>query len=443
MKTNACLRATAWCLWLCCLLLAACAPEDETVHRDERGLAVTARLPSNLPETPGGEVWLYVFDASDRLVLSRCFGGGLREMAACLLPLDRGDYTVALLAGIGLPEPTEPESATLPAFVQWSKEMTGGASDVLSGMQRATVPPTGFSKAVVELAQGYAGLRLPLLRLRLTMPSGELLPYVRAAGYTRRVVVEAVDPQTHGIALRRTFPLQQQDNGAYEITLPLSAGTYSLRLWADYVQSGSMSDCFYLTTDGLEQIAIRTSPYTACTDEKDAAAAFLPLVVLPEEGTTCTASLARPLARYRLVATDVEGYLALVANGSCPPLEELTLHVEYDGFFPAAFCVERNEPCDALRGIAYTLPLPLPAEYSTELQLCNDWIISSTERASVTLTVTLTDRQGTVVSRTNDVRVDYRRGQLTTLRGKFLTAGKSPGGVSINEAWEDDVVIDF
>ena len=96
-----------------------------------------------------------------------------------------------------------------------------------------------------------------------------------------------------------------------------------------------------------------------------------------------------------------------------------------------------------LRGIAYTLPLPLPAEYGTELQLCNDWIISSTERASVTLTVTLTDRQGTVVSRTNDIRVDYRRGQLTTLRGKFLTAGKSPGGVSIDEAWEDDVVINF
>lgn len=70
------------------------------------------------------------------------------------------------------------------------------------------------------------------------MPSGELLPYVRAARYMRRLVVEAVDPQTHGIALRRTFPLQQQDNGAYEITLPLSAGTYSLRLWANYVQSG-------------------------------------------------------------------------------------------------------------------------------------------------------------------------------------------------------------
>ena len=47
------------------------------------------------------------------------------------------------------------------------------------------------------------------------------------------------------------------------------------------------------------------------------------------------------------------------------------------------------------------------------------------------------------MSRTNDVRVDYRRGQLTTLRGKFLTAGKSPGDVSIDEAWEDDVVIDF
>ena len=154
-----------------------------------------------------------------------------------------------------------------------------------------------------------------------------------------------------------------------------------------------MSDCFYLTTDGLEQIAIRTSPYTACIDEKDAAAAFLPLVTIPAEGATCTASLARPLARYRLVATDVEGNLALVANGSCPPLEELTLHVEYDGFFPAAFCVERNEPCDALRGIAYTLSLPLPAGYGTELQLCNDWIISSAERASVALAVTLTDRQ--------------------------------------------------
>lgn len=62
----------------------------------------------------------------------------------------------------------------------------------------------------------------------------------------------------------------------------------------------------------------------------------------------------RSLAKYRLIAEDVEDYRTLteIEPDKYPPLEELIATVHYEGYFPNEFNVTTGKPVNSITGFA-------------------------------------------------------------------------------------------
>ncbi len=181
-------------------------------------------------------------------------------------------------------------------------------------------------------------------------------------------------------------------------------------------------------------MGVNTGAYTACTDYKDAAYAYLESVSVTAEGGGTAVALERPLAKYRIVTKDIDRYRQLEG---VPPLEELTVGVSYDEFFPSSFNVVTGRPNDAVEGVSYGCAPSWEADAEGNAALASDWVLVNGAESGVRLTVTVTAADGSTVCRTTGVSVPYRRGQLTTVSGNFLTAGLGGGGVDIDTGWDD------
>ena len=151
-------------------------------------------------------------------------------------------------------------------------------------------------------------------------------------------------------------------------------------------------------------------------------------------------ALQRPLAKYRIIvdADEIAEYLRMrsINPAEFPALEELTVSVQYEGYFPSGFNVATEKPNDAVGGIAYTTSLADCDASASEIELGSDWILVNGNSSFVNATVTLTDGQGNAVCRVPGVQIDYRRNQLTTIKGRFLTSGANSGGIRIDTEWD-------
>lgn len=124
------------------------------------------------------------------------------------------------------------------------------------------------------------------------------------------------------------------------------------------------------------------------------------------------------------------------------PPDSLTLY-----FFSADGGMAARKPNDALNtGIHYT-SVPTVAEgYDAKVnrQVGADFVLTNGEESFVTVTIQMIDpRTGEAISTVSGIQIPYRRGHLTTVTGRFLTAGKTTGGVEVDDDWENDITIDF
>lgn len=164
---------------------------------------------------------------------------------------------------------------------------------------------------------------------------------------------------------------------------------------------------------------------------------------MPKEGASISISLQRPLAKYRIVANDVETYKKLMElePDNYPPLEDLTVTMQYEGYFPTEFNAKSSTVTDAITGIGFSSKLTdTNINYNT-LNIASDWIFASRE-TSVTATITISDSKGNKVSSVSGVSISYKQGYQTSISGKFLTAGVDVGGLDIDTDW-DEIIIDF
>lgn len=283
-------------------------------------------------------------------------------------------------------------------------------------------------------------------RLRIALPTPHLPDYIptkktRAANdtYIIRCVAELVKPGTDCVVLHKPVTPEPQTDGTYLVELAVPKGSYDLRLWTDYAHTDAPLADTYYNTESLKAITIATDPYVANTDTKDAAYHNESNLTLPEDGTTINVQLQRPLAKYRIIAEDVEAYRKLEEADpqKYPPLEELTVTVEYENYFPSEFNIYNGKVTDSTTGIGFSARLTNTE--ANELPLCMDWIMASSE-SSVSATLTVSDSSGRQVCRVSNVQIAYKQGCLTTLRGKFLTAGVSSGGIHIDTDWEEIII---
>lgn len=161
---------------------------------------------------------------------------------------------------------------------------------------------------------------------------------------------------------------------------------------------------------------------------------------MSSEGATVKLDLQRPLAKYRFIVDvdEIAEYnrMRKINPRQFPPIEELSLSVLYEGYFPSRFNVVTEKPNDAVGGISYSNSLSHYDGSATELELGSDWIFVNGTSSFVNTTVVVSDSQGKVICRVPGTQIDYRRNHLTTIVGRFLTSGANSGGVSIDAEWD-------
>lgn len=92
--------------------------------------------------------------------------------------------------------------------------------------------------------------------------------------------------------------------------------------------------------------------YIANTDTRDAFSQHIVLDITDGTGTE-TVTMYRPLAKYRLVTTDVAKYNELRPKQGWAPLEDLNIEIVYEGFWPNAYSVPNASPAGAEVGYSY------------------------------------------------------------------------------------------
>ncbi len=425
-----------------CALLASC---EKDAHENEYPLASGqgAFIVGLHSETTVETLTLYFFGNDGGVVLRKDYDDP-RTLASEYIPVRAGVYTLVVVANAdteALPQQTTPAD-----LVQWLKDHADGFPDMLTALVQSEVRAGEINRALLELQDGTDGLALSAVCLLLTVPGKQMPDYTltrAAAGETARqlrCVAEVRAQGTDNLVHRRTLSCTKQADGSYLAELSLLEGDYDLRLWTDW--NGD-----YYDTEDLTAVTVRAENYTAgtITDTKDAYHATATISVSESMEETAIA-LTRPFARYRIVATDVEGYNRLVEKENYPPIENLEVRIGYEGFFPTGFNVATGKPNDALTGISYTT-VPVGADgfdKAEALQVGGDFVLTNGEESFVTATVEIIDRTtGETVNRTAGVKIPYRRGHLTTVTGHFLTAGKTTGGVQIDTGWEDEIIVEF
>ena len=131
----------------------------------------------------------------------------------------------------------------------------------------------------------------------------------------RRFIIEAWrdgKPESRQVTVME----DAEEEGDGRITLPirlkLHAVEYTLAVWTDYVAAGTDTDLYY-NTDNLQQVACR-DPYTGSTPYRDClyGTTALDLRQYRDEWNAkmqIKVDMVRPLAKYELIATDVQKFL--------------------------------------------------------------------------------------------------------------------------------------
>lgn len=237
------------------------------------------------------------------------------------------------------------------------------------------------------------------------------------------------------------------DSLDHRLPLEIVPGKYRFRTWVDFVEKGQLDDSFYDTAD-FEAITLR-EPHEGGTDYRDAFRGTLDAEIVPAEinpDQELHIQMERPLAKYRFIATDLKEFEELrlreaEKNGdltSPPPSIDLSrykVRISYGGFYPTVYSMATDEPIDVRTGVNFSLqPRKIDNE---EVDLGFDYMFIGRQESGVNVSLAIYDEKEKLVAGVSGIEVPLRRGQLTTVRGKFLTA-RSEGDVSIDPSFDGE-----
>ena len=233
----------------------------------------------------------------------------------------------------------------------------------------------------------------------------------------------------------------------YRLPLEIVPGQYCFRAWVDFVPADSLADYFYDTAD-FDAITLR-EPHVGGTDCRDAFRGTLDAEVFPAEvkpEQELNIQMERPLARFRFVATDLKEFEELrlreaEKNGdltSTPPPIDLSKYkvlIAYSGFYPTVYNLATDELIDVRTGVNFSIvPRKIAEE---EVDLGFDYMFIGRQESGVNVSLAIYDEKEKLVAGVSGIEVPLRRGLLTTVRGKFLTA-RSEGDVSIDPSFDGE-----
>lgn len=249
-------------------------------------------------------------------------------------------------------------------------------------------------------------------------------------GYLPRVVIEARREGESNPAVRAIMTVSEQELADERINLPvtlnLKSVPYRLTVWVDYVKDASLLDRHY-NTESLSAVS-HILPYEEDHTHREAFYGNLDVNLSGQEGNVSTqVDVKRPLAHYRVVATDVREFLSKQQANGRPGTGEYEVLVTYQYFLVTRINAITGEPTDSGTGFGYTRKISITPDME-ELELGADYVFAGEKDSGVTITVEVNDDGGNNVSRKANIEIPYRRGCTTTVKGALLTAKDGSGG---------------
>lgn len=280
------------------------------------------------------------------------------------------------------------------------------------------------------------GLTLHLPLSDMEDSDSETLPF--AEGGKRRCVVGCYDASTGRLAARKVVAAGEADS-CVTLSVGLDAGVYDIIAWSDYGKG--LRDRFYDTSD-LRTVDIISRSWSD-DFSKDAATGVVRAVEIDEDGKrSFDVTLSRPIARYKLISTDLESYLRRSDSNPkiYPPIESLSVEVGYELYAPTSFSPVDDRPVDSASKLSYVFkPQTIANSGGSEALIASDIIFADHTESVASLTLTVRDADGNTISRRTGIQVSYRRNCETVIRGNFLSSGI--GSIIIDTSWDEDIII--
>ena len=256
----------------------------------------------------------------------------------------------------------------------------------------------------------------------------------------------------------------------YTAYLQLPEGTYDFKVWADYVDVGSIDDKYYDTRDFSEIILVDKEKHSGSNDYRDAFRGYVSATVTNPEYYTgavvddidnqAIVEMKRPMGKFKFVSTGVDVFLTRVIqmlqdkgvqliaadeNISSQVvfdqllqkinLGDFTVLFRYNIFMPCSFNMFTDKPADSWTGMSFTSQMSI--EGDREMLLGYDYIFVNGSETTLSISLEVYNSDGELISSTNPVNVPIVRSKLTIVKGDFLAA-KANGGVTINPGYEGD-----
>lgn len=239
-----------------------------------------------------------------------------------------------------------------------------------------------------------------------------------------------------------------------QIELDLPDGLYTAMVWTDYVPADESALTFYHVDDFSEIRHPDLDNYCGSTDFLDAFRGETQFLVTDQSQVldnvqTVHVDMHRPVAKFTVIATDVEKFIARSRAGDDSressgsrafDLSDYYVRLHYTGYRPTAFNMFLNKPVDSALGISFPSEISLKSE--SEAHLAFDYVMVNGSEAKVDAAIRLLDRNDKVVAQSEAFRIPLMRGKHTEVRGDFLTAS-STSGVTIVTKFDGEYNIEI
>lgn len=264
---------------------------------------------------------------------------------------------------------------------------------------------------------------------------------------TIRYVIRAY-PATRGQATQQEFTFYKDISEGYnhEVTLDILPGEYNLVVWSDLMPATDSTG--YYNADNFAYVRL-SGAHAGNTDYRDAFRGTAKLNLVPDSilagrnADTLTITMQRPLAKFELVANDVQHFIreehtrAMAAGNVAPviDIEDYTVQFHYIGFMPNAYNIYSDKPTDSATGIMFESPMKKLSEHEATMGF--DYLFLREGTSQTTIQVAICDKQGEQLTISKTISIPIERDYHTKVVGSFLTL-ESSGGAVINPGYNGD-----
>jgi len=230
--------------------------------------------------------------------------------------------------------------------------------------------------------------------------------------------------------------IEQANETRFKLKLPLNE-EFIAHIWVDNVDDSDPCDLYY-TTSVLQSIALITENYRLSADENDAFYGSLSFKTdandIDENGVIRkNVELIRPLAKFRIIATDLQSYY--LTNTKKPAYIKLM----YTSGLPST-CIPGKSITDYIN--TFTVTENVHSFTDTECTLTFDWVFALDEEINVPIRFEVYDEDNKLIVKSPEIIVPLIRNKLTTIRDRFLTTDYS-GGIGIDDNFDGEINIDL